>query len=76
MNAHRNFLGASNFLWGLGQPNSDLVGLTKMLVWRTLIFDQANQKMMRIEATKFLVSATKFLVGAAKFLFNTTLKKI
>ena len=35
---HINFVGASNLLWGLGQPNSNLVGLIKFLVGLTLIF--------------------------------------
>ena len=50
---------ASNLLWGLGQPSSDLVGLTKILVGRTRIFGQANQKIMRLKETKFLDSAIK-----------------
>ena len=32
----------------------------------------ANQKMTRVEATKFLVSTVNFLIGATKFLVSTT----
>ena len=56
----KEFCNASNLLWRLGQPNSDLVGLITNLVRLTLIFGLTNQKMMRVEATKFLVSAIKF----------------
>ena len=59
---------------GVGKLNSDLVGLVKILVGWTLIFGQSNQKMMRIESTKFLVSGTKFLVRATKFLVRPTKK--
>ena len=69
---HRNFVGALNLLWGLGQPNSDLVELTKILVGLTLIFGYTNQKVMRVEETKFLVSTTKILVGATNFFCSIT----
>ena len=69
---HRNFVSASNLLWGLGQPNSDLVRLTKILVELTLIFGYTNQKMMRVKATKFLVSTTKILIGTTKFFCSLT----
>ena len=39
----------------------------KIFVQLTLIFGYTNQKIMRVEATKFLVSTTKILVGATKF---------
>ena len=58
-------MGTSNLLWGLRQPNSDLVG-------PTLIFGYTNQKMMRVEATNFFVSITKILVGATNFFISTT----
>ena len=65
---YRSFAGSSNLLWGLGQQNSYLVGLTKIFCsdWPSLLVS-SNQKMMRVEATKFLVNTTKFLVGATKF---------
>ena len=53
----------SNILWELGQPNSDLVGLTKSLVERNLIFGQANQKSLFVclNPQKSLESPSKFL---------------
>ena len=42
---HRNFVGTSNLLWGLGQPKAKPTC-------------QTYQKMMRVEAAKFLVCAT------------------
>ena len=57
-------VGASNVFWRVGQTNSDLVGLIKILVnlpkilgGQDPLFGQANQKMMKIEATKFSVNA-------------------
>ena len=44
----------------------------KILIGLIFIFVKTNQKIMRVEATKFLVSTMKFLVGANKFLVRAT----
>ena len=84
---HRNFVGASNLLWGLVQSNTDLVESTSNFGRANPHFWQAQPKNNEVCGNqnfwlglpKFLVEATKFFLfsftkifGWSKFLVSAT----